>query len=382
MTDLPAFHTEEEWRAIEAARPVTHDPYPRASNAELDMIALRQDRKRLPGLPYKLFREMSLEATTRDWLIKGIFAKGETSAWIGPPGSLKSSIMASAALSIASGTDWFGYRNKGKAAVAIFALERADLVRRRLQAQAERDGLPSDLPIAVVPGILDLMDARNVPKVIDTLRNIEDDFGLPVGWTTFDTFAKAISAGGGDENMAKDQGRVFSNLQRIKDHMRPHISLVGHTGKDESKGARGSNAIKGDVDLLVMLSGDTIRTATVDKANDGPEGPLFSFTSEVHEFGTDEDGEPVTVNIVSRETVEAKATGSAGPQLSRNQRTMFGILHEAGAGGLSLHDWNERTRDAGIGTSRKADLHDIRTALKGKGIVHEHGGMWRVRHDG
>jgi hypothetical protein len=198
----------------------------------------------------------------------------------------------------------------------------------------------------------------------------------------FDTFAKLIAAGGGDENKAQDQGKVFANVERIKQAINAHVALIGHTGKDETRGARGSNAILGDANLMVTLSGDTVRTATVTGANDAPEGPLFSFTSEVHTFGTDEDGEPVTVNIVSRETVEAKATGSAGPQLSRNQRTMFGILHEAGAGGLSLHDWNERTRDAGIGTSRKADLHDIRTALKGKGIVHEHGGMWRVRHDG
>ena len=51
--------------------------------------------------------------------------------------------------------------------------------------------------------------------------------------------------------------------------------MVGHTGKDESKGSRGSNAILGDVDVMVTLSGDHIRTATVTKANDAPEGPLF-----------------------------------------------------------------------------------------------------------
>jgi hypothetical protein len=354
-----------------------------ATNAELDALALQHDRGRNPKtFRFRLLREMSATAVQKDWLIKGIFARGETSAWIAPPKALKSAVLASAAVSVASGQDWFGRKNKaGPVGVVYFALERADLVDRRLLAHIARDAL-GEIPIAVVPDMIDLMNTATVPKVIATVRDIERALGVPIGLMIFDTFAKLIAAGGGDENKAQDQGKVFANVERIKQAINAHVALIGHTGKDETRGARGSNAILGDANLMVTLSGDTVRTATVTGANDAPEGPLFSFTSEVHTFGTDEDGEPVTVNIVSRETVEAKATGSAGPQLSRNQRTMFGILHEAGAGGLSLHDWNERTRDAGIGTSRKADLHDIRTALKGKGIVHEHGGMWRVRHDG
>jgi hypothetical protein len=122
----------------------------------------------------------------------------------------------------------------------------------------------------------------------------------------FDTFAKLVAAGGGDEDKAKDQGKVFANIQRIKERMGrpgpgPHVALVGHTGKDETRGSRGSNAILGDADVMVTISGDEIKTATVTKANDMPEGPLFSFKSETHDFGTDEDGDPITVNIVSSE---------------------------------------------------------------------------------
>ena len=58
---------------------------------------------------------------------------------------------------------------------------------------------------------------------------------------------------------------------------------------------------------MVTIGGDEIKTATVTKANDAPEGPLFSFKSEVHDFGTDEDGDPITVNIVSSEEVSDTA---------------------------------------------------------------------------
>jgi hypothetical protein len=125
---------------------------------------------------------------------------------------------------------------------------------------------------------------------------------IQIGLAVFDTFAKLIAAANGNENDAKDQGMVFANLQRVKNVTGAHLAIIGHTGKDVSRGMRGSNAALGDVDLMVEISGDVIRTATVTKANDAPEGPLFSFKSEVHEFGTDEDGDPITVNIVSGES--------------------------------------------------------------------------------
>jgi len=54
---------------------------------------------------------------------------------------------------------------------------------------------------------------------------------------------------------------------------------------------------------------------------------------------------------------------ATGSHLSRNQQTMFTILYDAGERGLSTEAWNERAREAGIGTKRKADLYDIRAAL-------------------
>ena len=69
----------------------------------------------------------------------------------------------------------------------------------------------------------------------------------------------------------------------------------------KKRGSRGSNAILGDVDVMVTISvnGD-VRTVAITKANDAPEGVLFSFKSENHSFGTDEDGDPITVNVRQR----------------------------------------------------------------------------------
>ncbi|MGB8040301.1 MAG: hypothetical protein WCF39_19695 [Pseudolabrys sp.] len=46
--------------------------------------------------------------------------------------------------------------------------------------------------------------------------------------------------------------------------------------------------------------------------------------------------------------------------------------------GLSTVEWNNRARDAGIGNKRKADLYDIRVALKSKGLVRRYCDRWNV----
>jgi hypothetical protein len=331
------------------------------------------------GFPFQLFGDLTAGSVAKRHLIKGIFARGETSAWIAPPGGMKSALMAEAAVCVAGGMDWHGKKNKGAAGVVYFALERADLVKRRLQAHRERANL-GPLPIAVVGSTVDLMAPATVARVIETIKEAEEAFGCSIGLVIFDTFAKLIAAGGLDEDKARDQGRVFSNIQRVKEAADIHVAIVGHTGKDESRGMRGSNAALGDADTMNTIIGDVVRTVMVTKANDGPEGPLFSFKSEVHEFGHDEDGDPISVNVVSSDQPETPATTARQPKLTANQKTMFAMLHDAGSSGLLTEDWNERGREAGIGTKRRADLIDIRTALKSKGLVREMGGRWTVNH--
>jgi hypothetical protein len=351
-----------------------------AENRILDMKALQKDREQSPGYRFRTFAEMSADPTAKRWLFKGVMARGESSAWIAPPGGMKSALMAQASICLASGADWNGKRNKETAAVVYFAIERADLVRRRLLAHGLRLGL-TDLPIAVVSATIDLTKPDAFKLVVDTIRVVEKHFDCSVGLAIFDTFAKLIAAGGGDENSAKDQGLVFANLQRVKNNTDAHIALIGHTGKDEARGSRGSNAILGDVDVMVTISGDTIRTATVTKANDAPEGPLFSFKSEVHEFGVDEDGDPDSVNVVSGEGVSLQSATKPGePKLSANQRVMFRLLHEAGSAGLTVDAWNEQARALDIGKTRKAILWECRESLRDKGLVREYNGRWTVTH--
>jgi hypothetical protein len=357
-------------------------PLTPSENQALDIKAVQIDRAQaMRGYPFVTFDEMDVESPAKQWLIKNILARGETSAWIAPPGAMKSALLAQASVYVAAGIDWHGYRNKGAAGVIYFAIERADLVKRRLRAHKRLLGLRGT-PIAVSSSTIDLTKPDAFKKMVDTIRDAQTILGAEIGLVIIDIFAKLIAAAAGDENSAKDQGAVFANVQRVKNATGVHVALIGHTGKDESRGARGSNALLGDVDLMVTISGEEIKTATVTKANDAPEGRLFSFKSETHDFGTDEDGDPITVNVVSDETVSAQSAPKSGdPKLSVNQKTMFRLLHKAGSAGLSVEEWNDQARALDIGVKRKAILWECRESLKDKGVVREYNGRWTVAHE-
>ena len=247
----------------------------------------------------------------------------------------------SIAIHAADGTDWRGHRSKEKVAVVYFALERKELVKRRLRAHAmpqlrlemkdgalaarETQAARTNLPIAVAGKAIDLLSPASVDIIVETIRAAEAHYGCPVGLIIIDTFNKGVAMGGGDENAAKDQNIAAANLQKVQDELTDiHVALIGHTGKDESRGARGSNAHLGDVDMMVQISvAESVRTATITKINDGVEGVLTRFRVVPVTLGSDEDGDPITTAIVSPDEVPAS---SVGVGLSKKQSKALGML--------------------------------------------------------
>jgi hypothetical protein len=260
----------------------------------------------------------------------------------------------------ASQRDWRGHRAKEACGVIIFALERADLFKRRLRVYHQRDGLQG-LPIAVADAVLDLLNPHCVGTIVSTVQAAEQQFGCRVGLIVIDTYAKGIAAGGGDEDKARDQNRAAANLRNVHARLSTHIARVGHTGKNEDRGARGSNAHLGDVDAMVQISGDTFKVAQVVKGNDQPERALAEFKLEAFELGRDGDGDPVTTAIVSTEHFEPIAGASSKARkvnLRPIAKAALHALHEciadgsaptpadphvpAGVTGVTLDQWRDR----------------------------------------
>jgi hypothetical protein len=284
------------------------DAYPESADGEPDVGPISPAKTQALKLTY--FDDCGAYVEKRS-ILKGIIARGETSAWIAPPGAGKSALLTEISVHCAAQIDWRGHRAKEACGVVVLALERADLFKRRLRVYQQRDGL-NGLPIAVADAVIDLLNPACVETIVATVRAAEQQFGRDVGLIVLDTYAKGIAANGGDEDKARDQNRAAANLRNVHARLNVHIALVGHTGKDETRGARGSNAHLGDVDVMVQISGDTIKTAQVIKGNDQPERTIAEFKLEAFELGRDEDGDPITTAIVSTEHFEPIA--GAGPK--------------------------------------------------------------------
>jgi hypothetical protein len=333
--------------AIVPCKPVSHRPLVPPRQASTDVATIEQWWKQFPDAVAcaVVFNEPAESARSRAklsyyddlddpppkrWIMKGVLAHGETSNWFGPPGSLKSALMTDLAIHVASNQDWRGYRaNERWCGVLYLALERGAQVKRRLSAYKQKRGVASELPIAVKSEIIDLMREDCVDLVIDAVDEVETHFNCCVGLIIVDTISKGIAAGGGDEDRAKDTNVMLANLRRVQEQTGVHIACVGHTGKDEAKGHRGSSAHMGDVDLMVQISGDAVKTATVIKANDQEEGVLTTFKAEIISLGTDEDGDEITTALVSDEMVEGgKQKGSAkGRRLTHSQSRAMELLN-------------------------------------------------------
>jgi hypothetical protein len=301
-----------------------------AAPAVVDNVIPLNPCAQVAGLPMTLFDDVE-NFTKKSWLLKGVVAKDETSEWIAPPGRLKSALLTDISIHIASGTDWRGYRSKEKCGVVYFAFERADLVKRRLAAHRSRDEL-TGLPIATVGKIINLMNQGCVEVIVATIRSAEKSFGQSVGFVIFDTLAKGVAAGGGDENQAKDLGAALANLRRVQEVTGAHIAIINHTGKDETRGARGSNSQDGDVDVMVQIGGEgAVKVATVTKANDRAEGELTKFKGEIAVLGIDEDGDEITTMIISTDDcgmVGGKADAKI-VKLTDNERRAMDMLYNA-----------------------------------------------------
>jgi hypothetical protein len=269
-------------------------------------------------------------SVSKNWIIKNVVATGETSSWIGPPGAGKSALITDLAIHIAAGLDWRGHRSKARCGVVYFALERGELVKRRLIAHAAQTvGFPTKLPFSIARQVIDLLKPTCVGEIVATINAATFHHGCKIGVIVIDTYAKGIAAGGGDENSAKDQNMTLANLRRVQEETGVHVAIVGHTGKDEGKGARGSNAFVGDMDMMVQFSGEKdARVAQIIVNKDGAEGLLTRYKLEVAVLGKDADGDEITTAIISADKLDSDKQISRA-KLNKSQRKAMEMLERA-----------------------------------------------------
>jgi hypothetical protein len=258
------------------------------TNAELDHIAVEQDRKRL----FVLYSDLRASAS-KSWLVHQMLGQGEASTFYGAPGCGKGVIIEDMCLHIAAGREWHG-RPVLRGAVVYVALERKKLVERRAIAFRKKHGL-EDLPFAIVGGVFDFRDPATARTIADVCRQVEELTTERVVLVVIDTLSRALA--GGDENSPKDMGAVVNSTAHLQEKTAAHVLWVHHMPHDGDR-MRGHGALLGAMDttLHVEKSGSG-RTAKVVKANDSEEGETIAFDLESVEIDEDGTTAPVVIPI-------------------------------------------------------------------------------------
>lgn len=201
----------------------------------------------------------------------------------GPPKQGKTFLVMSMAVHIAAGKPWFG-REVKKGGVVYIAGEGAGGLKHRLRALRQYHGLGSDLPFWVVPRAVHFGKAEAVRDLAALIRETaKQGFKLLV----IDTLARATP--GMDENSAGDMGRFVEECDKIKREFGCTVLVVHHSGKDASRGGRGSSALPGAVDASFQVTRE--KTDTDD---------IITLTNEYQKEA--EEAAPLHFDLVKVET--------------------------------------------------------------------------------
>jgi hypothetical protein len=201
-----------------------------------------------------------LDKPRTEWLIRGYIPARSWGVGYGPPGGGKSFHTLTLALEAARGGRWAG-QELDPMKVLYIAAERVAVLGDRQEAWTlhHRETIPDTFhELAWNP---QLHQAEDVDTLCEVVRGIAPRLVL------IDTLAQCTL--GLEENATREMGLVIDALNRITAATdRGTVHVVHHTGKDPTKGMRGSSALLGAADYTMEIGGDpTAIRVTVPKLN-------------------------------------------------------------------------------------------------------------------
>lgn len=253
-----------------------------------------------------------------DYAIKGMLHLGDVVTIYGQSNVGKSFVVLEILQHICKGQRLGNLRAR-KGSIVYLAAEAPTSIKRRAMAL----GLTrEDGTLFVGEGKIDLLDANSIAQTIKYLKTLDVSERLRV--VVFDTFSLSIPDA--DENSATAMSQAISNAKRIALDLNVCVILVHHEGKDDSRGPRGSTAIKGGVDAELKLQrSDEVVQLVGTKMRDGLLNEAIEFMIDGQDMGVDDDGDPVTVGrakFVRRSQTQAlpKSSGKKADsvQISRS----------------------------------------------------------------
>lgn len=195
------------------------------------------------------------------WLADRVLPRGGLAALYGPPGSAKSFIALDLAFAVATGTQWLG-RDVVCGGALYLAAEGLGGLGQRVRAWKEFRGFAGqDLGVGFVTQAVNLLDPMAATRVSDAAASL----GRTPELIVIDTLARSMI---GDENNTGDMSRLIATMDAVRETTGALVMAAHHTKKD-SELERGSSALRGGVDTLILCQeGDDGRQLICQKQKD------------------------------------------------------------------------------------------------------------------
>lgn len=220
----------------------------------------------------------------RGYVVKGFIAPGDVACLFGAPGAGKSMIAPYLGYAVAQGRQAFGMRTRsGK--VFYLPMEDEAGMRQRVRALREQHGDADNF--FVVSGV----DLASDGGKLDLMREIKRQRPALI---VIDTLAAAFP--GLEENSSDSMSRVVK-LGRELAKFGAAVLFVHHSTKASDGTPRGHSVLNGALDVSMELAPadeNGVVRGRLRKNRNGTCERDIAFRIKSHEFGLDEDGDPVT----------------------------------------------------------------------------------------
>jgi hypothetical protein len=208
-----------------------------------------------------------------EWIIERLFSAGSVSLLFGEGGTKKTWAALDAAVCVALGKQWLDLATLQSTVLIVDEESGKRRISRRLAEVLRGHLAEEDTPLYYTT--LERLDLRN-PADVAALRALIIETGAR--FIIIDAMADVMP--GADENTVKDMQPVFLALRRIAEETQTAIVMIHHANK--SGGYRGSTAIKGAVDLMLLVE-SRVDSTNIDFDLEKPrDTEPFKFAAVAH----------------------------------------------------------------------------------------------------
>lgn len=302
--------------------------------------------------------EFATQATSgAGYRIKNVLSRSSYAEVYGAPGEGKTFVVLDMGYHIAANREWMGHKVHGGPVLYLGFEGRGGLVAR---AKALRQHYGNEVvPFYVTEGApFNIRTPEGRHALGALIAEMPDKPALIV----FDTLAKALM--GGDENSAQDVGAFNGAVEALIAATGACVLIVHHSGKDKSKGARGSSALLGAIDTEIQVDEGMIITQ---KQRDMEKADPIGFQLSTLVVGIDTDGDQETSCVVLPSTVKP-APGTE--RISGNAKRGFDTLCVLSPNNdpVDLKTWFEGCREF-LPKAAAQRFYDLKRTLMMKGYI-------------